>query len=141
MIFIDTWGWLALGHRKDSHHREVLTYYKELRNNHYNLFTSDYVLNETISLVFKREYFEEAVQFIEGILQGAKESYLTIETVTQEHFNSAWKMRKKFNDKPRISFTDITSMVIMKEKGIDKVLTQDEHFTHVGMGFHIFPHN
>jgi len=22
-VFIDTWGWIALGYRKDSHHSEV----------------------------------------------------------------------------------------------------------------------
>jgi predicted nucleic acid-binding protein len=41
----------------------------------------------------------------------------------------------KFQDKPRISFTDLTSMVVMTEMGITSILTQDEHFTQVGMGF------
>jgi len=30
--FIDTWGWVALGHRKDTRHYEVKSLYKELRS-------------------------------------------------------------------------------------------------------------
>lgn len=43
-------------------------------------------------------------------------------------------MRLKYQDKPKISFTDLTSMVVMKELGIEHILTEDEHFEHVGMG-------
>jgi hypothetical protein len=27
LVLIDTWGWLALGHRRDSHHREINALY------------------------------------------------------------------------------------------------------------------
>jgi predicted nucleic acid-binding protein len=38
-----------------------------------------------------------------------------------------------------ISFTDLTSMVVMKELGIMSILTDDDHFVHVGMGFQKVP--
>jgi predicted nucleic acid-binding protein len=41
----------------------------------------------------------------------------------------------KYADKPLISFTDLSSMVVMKELGISLVLTRDDHFNQVGMGF------
>ena len=44
----------------------------------------------------------------------------------------------RFKDKPFISFTDLTTVVIMQESGIKQILTQDEHFVHVGMDFQIF---
>jgi len=40
---------------------------------------------------------------------------------------------------PKISFTDLTSMVIMKELGIKDIITGDEHFNGVGMGFKRVP--
>jgi len=139
-IFVDTWGWLALGHRKDLFHKEVKEYYNKLRSNHCNFYTSDYVLDETITLVFKREIYEEAVRFIEGIFKGSEQGYLTVDRITKERFTLAWKMRKQLKDKPLISFTDLTSMVIMQERGITQILTKDEHFTHVGMDFQILSH-
>jgi predicted nucleic acid-binding protein len=30
-IFIDTWGWLALGHRRDQAHQTVKQLFQELR--------------------------------------------------------------------------------------------------------------
>ncbi|MCV3214470.1 hypothetical protein OGM63_13265 [Plectonema radiosum NIES-515] len=45
----------------------------------------------------------------------------------------------KFLDKPLISFTDLTSMVVMQECKITTILTKDAHFTHVGMGFELVP--
>lgn len=134
-VFIDTWGWLALGHRRDALQQEVKAFYQALQKEGSLCYTTDYILDETITLLFRREVFEEAIRFMEGIFQSAEESRLIIERVTSERFSSAWKLRKQFQDKPKISFTDLTSMVIMEEKGIKRVLTEDEHFLQVGMGF------
>jgi len=133
--FIDTWGWVALGHRKDTRHNEVKALYKELRSQSARLYTSDYVLDELITLLIRREVFEEAVRFIAGLFIAAEQGNLTIERITSDRFASAWVLRKKLQDKPRISFTDLTSIVLMKERGIQVVLTDDEHFELVGMGF------
>jgi len=29
-VFIDTWGWTALGHQKDNRHQEIVGLYKEI---------------------------------------------------------------------------------------------------------------
>lgn len=138
-VFIDTWGWLALGHHRDNHHQEVRNLYKELRSRGERIFTSDYVLDEVITLLFRREKLEDATHFMEGIFLSAKQGHLTIERVTSERFATAWEFRKRFQDKPHISFTDLTSLVIMEKCGIKKVLTGDEHFVQVGMGFWKMP--
>ena len=138
-VFIDTWGWLALGHRHDSRHQEIEAFHRSLKEQGTRLYTTDYILDEVITLVFRREIFEEAGHFLEGIFEASQQGWLTIERITSERFASAWELRKRFQDKPKISFTDFTSMVIMKERGITKVLTEDTHFTHVGMGFQTVP--
>ena len=33
----------------------------------------------------------------------------------------------------------LTSMVVMKELGVMDIITGDEHFAHVGMGFRKYP--
>ena len=97
------------------------------------------MLDELISLLFRREIFEESVRFLDGLLNASEKGLLTIERITSARFASTWLLRKKFQDKTRISFTDLTSMAIMKERGIQVVLTDDEHFEHVGMGFRKCP--
>ena len=139
LVFIDTWGWLALGHRRDARHQEIKALYKELRSGGAHIYTTDYVLDEVITLVFRREAFEEAVRFMEGIFRSAEEGWLTVERITSDRFASAWNLRKRFQDKPNISFTDLTSMVVMERRGIKQALTKDEHFVQVGMGFRKIP--
>jgi predicted nucleic acid-binding protein len=134
-IFIDTWGWLALGHRRDNYHQSVKELYCQLKQQKTLIYTSDYVLDELISLLFKRENFQEATTFIEGIMQSAELGNLQIEQVTTDKFQLAYELRKKLNDKPYISFTDLTSMIIMEQLKIQYILTQDDHFLQCGMGF------
>lgn len=127
-LFIDTWGWLALGHRRDNYHQIVKKIYQQVRQNKVPLYTSDYVLDELTRLLFQREIFQEAVTFVEGILQSAEIKILSVEHVSAARFLSAWHLRKQFQDKPRISFTDFTSMVIMKELKIQHILTKTSIF-------------
>ncbi len=138
-VFVDTWGWLALGHRRDQHHQQILEIYQELLSSQIQIHTSDYVLDEVATLVFKRELFQEALKFMEGIFASAESGKLQIHSVTSDVFQLAWHLRKKYQDKPLISFTDLTSMAIMKQRSIQYVLTMDEHFTQVGMGFARMP--
>jgi len=138
-LFIDTWGWLALRDRKESRHQEVKDLYIRTRSRKGIIYTSDYVLDETITLVFRRLSFNAAKGSLEMIDGANKEGYLRVEWVTQERFEKAKGLRLKYQDKPKISFTDLTSMVIMKDLGIKDIITGDEHFIEVGMGFKSFP--
>ncbi len=44
-VLIDTWGWLALGHRRDAHHQEVKAFYQTLQEQGVRLYTTDYILD------------------------------------------------------------------------------------------------
>ena len=130
---------MALGHQKDNRNQEIVSLYKDWLRRGAVIYTSDFVLDETVTLLFRREIFEEAIQFMEGIFLAAEGGRITVERVTSNRFASAWNLRKRFNDKPLISFTDLTTMAIMKELKIKEILTDDKHFLQIGMGFGIFP--
>jgi predicted nucleic acid-binding protein len=65
--------------------------------------------------------------------------FVDIEHVTPERFSRAWRLRLRYRDKPRISFTDLTSFVVMRELGLRQVLTGDAHFEQVGFNFSKLP--
>lgn len=134
-IFIDTWAWVTMSSNREPRFHEILAFYQEVGKRTIPLYTSDYVLDEFISLIFSREPYNHARGFVEALFASAEAKRLQIERIDAARFLAAWELRKRYQDKPRISFTDLTSMVIMKELDITQVLTEDEHFMHVGLGF------
>ena len=133
---MDTWGWLVLADRGEREHQQVTSFYAERTRRIGLIVTSDFVLNELFTIMFSRISFEAASRFADSVLRSP---FITIERITPERFQKAWELRLKFSDKPRISFTDLTSMAAMNELGISDVLTADKHFAQVGMNFRLLP--
>ncbi len=138
-LFIDTWGWLTLRDRREAAHAEASRFYEDFRNNGGTIYTTDYVLDETITLLFKRLPFPLADSSLSSLEGAIGAGLLQVEWVSSERFAKAVRFRQVYGDKPNISFTDLTSMVVMRELKIKDVLTGDAHFEHVGMGFRCQP--
>lgn len=134
-LFVDTWGWLVLEDGADVDHDRTAASYDDFRRSGGGAVTTDYVLDETVTRLFRRRPFTEARKFMEGLLASAAGGYLAIERITRARFARAWELRLRYDDKQRISFTDLTSFVVMQEAQVADVLTQDEHFAQVNMGF------
>ena len=138
-LFIDTWGWIVLGNKREPRHIELTNFYSSWKDQKGVSYTTDYILDETLTLLFRRVPFKEAKDSLEVIDLAITEGYLRLERITAERFEKAKELRMKFKDKPRISFTDLTTMVIMTEIGITDIITEDDHFSQVGMGFQKIP--
>jgi predicted nucleic acid-binding protein len=138
-LFIDTWGWIVLKNKREPKHTELNVFYSSWRNQKGISYTTDYVLDETFTLLFRRLPFKESKKSLDTIDLAIKEGYLRLVRITAERFEKAKDLRIKFRDKPGISFTDLTSMVVMVEMGITNILTQDDHFSQVGLGFQKIP--
>ncbi len=137
--FIDTWAWLVLANDRDPAFRAVSGLRAEAAGRAGAWVTTDYVLDETFTRLFAAAPFGKARRFAEAIFQAAELDLVEIERVTPERFQEAWQMRLRYRDKPRISFTDLTSFVVMKEMGLTSVVTGDAHFGHAGLGFRLIP--
>ena len=138
-LFVDTWGWLAIEDRKDPKHAEALDCYRQRIAVKGRVITSDYVLDETYTFLFRHRPFAEAWKFLEAIHASVARGTVSLQPVTPERFMATVEMRRKLSDKPRISFTDLTSFVIMNELQVREVLTGDDHFHQAGFGFSMVP--
>ncbi len=134
-LFVDTWGWLALADAKDPAHARA----DETRRAGRSLITTDYVLDETFTRLFARCGFALARRFRDALMEAAALSQLTLERITPERFDAAYRMRVRYRGKPDVSFTDFTSFVVMRELGIRDALTGDAHFEQVQLGFRRVP--
>jgi hypothetical protein len=91
------------------------------------LVTTDYVLDETYTLLRCVLGHRAAVAFGREIHNGGIEIVQVDESIQQE----AWDILEQYRDK-RFSFTDCTSFVVMKRGNIQLAFTLDRHFQQYG---------
>jgi predicted nucleic acid-binding protein len=134
-VLIDTWGWISLYNKREKKHEEVKNWYINFRKKHGIIYTTDYVLDETFTLLFRRTPFNLAVEAMTTIDDAIDKGYLVLERITPDRFEKTKILRLNYQDKKLVSFTDLTSVVVMIEKEIESILTEDDHFTYLEGGF------
>ena len=90
--------------------------------------TTDYVLDETATLLKARGHGHLLSPFFESVLRSKG---CRVEWMDRERFLRAEDFLLKQADKPW-SFTDAASFCIMKEVGLKEALTKDDHFRMAG---------
>jgi uncharacterized protein len=124
-IFVDTGGWFAAASRRDHGHAAVKQYLKESTP---LLLTTDYVVDESATLLLSRLGHAAAVRFLDS-LQASPRIELTY--LKRQSIEEAMRLFRERPDKGW-SLTDCTSFVIMKELGLDTALALDDHFCQAG---------
>lgn len=138
-ILFDSWGWIAVVDRKDPYHEIAKAFHQEYVKREGIPVTTDYILDEVLTVLRRRLTHEVVVKFGESIFEAERVQKLRFEIIDKGKREKAWELFKKYQDKPDISFTDFTSFVVMSEFKITEVFTGDEHFEKVNLGFKIVP--
>ena len=133
-LFVDTWGWLALADSSDEAHAEVVPYFRDANTSGRETYTTDFVLDETITLLYSRLQPESARRMMDRLFGWREVGVFNVILIDEALFEQTVSLRRRYQDKPG-SFTDLSSMAVMDELGISDVLTGDAHFEYVGMGF------
>ncbi len=132
-VFWDTWAFTAMASRDDRHHAEAVGAADWLRAHGYQQVTTDYVLDESLTLVRSSVGLGGAVSVAESVAARVATGQATIERVDEMRWNRAYERFKKLDGElPRLSFTDCTSFVVMEELGVEHAFTADRHFGMAG---------
>jgi predicted nucleic acid-binding protein len=126
-VFVDTGMFQALLDHTDEHHFEAVTLWKRFEEQNYTLFTSNYILDETFTLLRVRCGVEYAVTFRNTLVGSIR---LNIERVTVDDEANAWTFFVR--DWHKLSFTDCVSFAVMQRLGLQQAATFDEHFSKAG---------
>jgi predicted nucleic acid-binding protein len=127
-VFIDTSYLIAILEPNDDRHEKAKTVSQSLGS--IQQITSEMVLTELLNAFCTRgKFFRQMVLNVVDVLRSAP----NVEIIPQspELFEQAYQYYRQRPDK-QYSLTDCASMVIMRERGIDKVLTHDRHFQQEG---------
>ncbi len=125
MIFVDTGAWFAAFVPNDPDHLVADAW---LAQNREPLVTTDFVLDELLTLLRQRGEYERAVALGPRILDGA---IAELEWITPADVRAAWKVFRDFRDK-RWSFTDCTSHAVIDRLSISTAFALDDHFRQFG---------
>ena len=125
MIFVDTGAWFASVLPSDSDHQKAVLW---LTNNTQILLTTDYVIDETLTLLRARGEIKRAIILGEAFFSG---QLATIYYLTEEDIRLTWQVFRNYSDK-EWSFTDCSSKVVMEKFGITQAFSFDYHFRQFG---------
>ena len=129
IIFVYTVGWIALAHRRDDLHKEVVQIYRNLGR--ILRVTTDAVLIESCNSFSKTTMRPLALVMMEKIRKAEQLGVLEIIPVGEKLIEQGWELFKTRMDK-EWSLTDCISFAVMKERGISKAITSDHHFEQTG---------
>jgi predicted nucleic acid-binding protein len=127
-LFVDTSAWLALNDKNDQYHDEAVSKITKVRQQKIQLVTSEYVFDESVTIIRYRISHRAAVAFGDALISS---NVASIEDITDEERLKAWVLFKKYRDKD-LSFTDCTSFALMVKLKLQKVFSFDNHFKQVG---------
>ena len=126
--FIDTSGFYSLLVRGGRMHDQATALMARAAQHHDRFITTDYVLDESVTLLKARGHGQLIVPLFEVV---DVSTALRIEWTTPERFREVRTFCLRHSDK-RWSFTDCLSFVVMRTYGLREALTSDSHFEQAG---------
>lgn len=126
--FVDTSGFYALLVKRDDRHEAAREYMDRAAENRDRFVTTDYVLDETATLLKARGHLHLLRGFFETVLSS---SACRVEWTDAARFSETSRFFIKHLDQ-RWSFTDCLSFCVMKQSSIRAALTKDSHFEEAG---------
>ncbi len=126
MVFVDTGAWFAWFVPDDPAHIPVADWIDAATE---PLVTTDYCVDETLTLLLARKRPSAAVQAGKFFFHSG---LATLELVTAEQIQRAWIL---FQTRAAAgwSFTDCTSKIVIDELAIKTAVALDEHFHQFGV--------
>lgn len=125
-VFLDTSGLYALLVRTEERHAEVVRAFRNALEDGRPLWTTSYVVVETVALLQHRLGLAPVHDFVEHLMP-----VLSIEWVSEAlHRKGIERLLRE--DRRRLSLVDCVSQEFMRSQGLGDVLALDPHFAEAG---------
>lgn len=130
-VFIDSAGWIAVAEDSERAHADAARYYRQLTGGKVQLWTTNYVVAETLTWLRYHIHHRRAVSFLGMVEAASSAARLTVEWITPERHNEGWRIFRDYVDQ-RFSLVDCTSFVVARQVEADAVFTFDSGFRTMG---------
>lgn len=133
-VFVDSAAWIALIDASDRRHRDAAAFWRRAAETSRPSLTSDYVLDETYTLLRRRPKGLLMATRIHDLV--AASDLIRVAQVDEEVQGAAWDLFTAYTDQI-LSFTDCTSFALMERHHLVEAFTFDADFLRVG--FQVVP--
>jgi len=127
-VFVDTSAWAAYYDPSDRWHAIAVSAIRRSVHARVTFVTTDYVMDETLTLLLMHAGRGLAIQFGESVQQSRNVERVHVDPAT---WDEAWQMFRRYEDK-RWAFTDCTSFSVMRQWGLQRAFSFDRHFEQAG---------
>ena len=127
-LFVDTSGFYALLVERDETHERATRILQQAERRRATFVTTDYVLDETATLLVARGFGHLVDAFLQSTLRSKA---CAVDWTNPDIFAQAASFMAKHIDQGW-SFTDCVSFQSMKARRLRDALTKDEHFEKAG---------
>jgi predicted nucleic acid-binding protein len=127
-LLIDTGAFFAQRNPGDEHHERANRGFTDLARSSVLLYSTEHILDETLTLLAQRESYAYATEAGEELLNSRALRWLD---ATASDWTAALRLMRKYADQA-VSFTDCLSFALMKREGIKDVFGFDRHFRAAG---------
>ncbi len=128
MVFADSSGFIAAFDLRDARHSKAAQAWKAIVRARERLVTTQLVVAETVTFIRRRDGWALSRQAGEAILKSAS---IEVVALDRSQFDSAWREFVR-NADPKLSLCDAASFIVMRDLGITRALTFDNHFVEAG---------
>jgi len=129
MIFIDTSAWYAVEVEDDVNHKAACKFIAQITSGKHGAgITTDYILDETLTLLRSRRGLDSALSFINKF---RKSKSIRVFWINEDLFDKALDTFQSSGSK-KWSFTDCTSFALMRELNVSEAFCFDMHFREAG---------
>lgn len=128
-VFVDSGVFVAFHNTRDANHGRATELVREIVAGRLgSAYTSDYVFDEAVTVALVRTRKPEiAVTVGRMILGELTTPSLVVLRVDDEAFKEAWKLFPQYARRG-LSFTDCTSVALMRMRGIESLVSFDTGF-------------
>ena len=132
MTFVDSGAWIALYNRNDQYHTDARVIFNGLQRQRERLYTTDYVIDETVTRLRYDAGHLAAVEFLDAIEGAEENNTVTVVAIDRGFFGQAKRLFRQYSSEV-LSFTDCTSFVVCQTYGISAAFAFDRHFPIMGI--------
>ncbi len=131
-VFVDTSVWIAYISKDDTYHEAVSQALKAVIAERMVICTSNYVFDETVTRLLYDASWDHASGFIKFITQSIVVKIVVKLWVDEQVETEALGVVEKYHEH-KLSFTDATTVALVKHFNIDAILTLDRDFAKIGL--------